>query len=114
VRHPINAILNYGNGVMKGAIQGEIIAAGLNPSIGVMHAGSENKVPLVYDLVEPLRPMIDRNILEFALAHTFTHGDFTINKWGGCRLNPQMARIVAKQVSGMRVYTVVERFRKFL
>ena len=61
-----------------------------------------------------MRPVIDRKILEFALAHTFTPGDFTINKLGGCRLNPQMGRIVAKQVSGMKAYTVVERFRKFL
>ena len=27
-RHPINAMLNYGYGVLKGEIQGEIIGAG--------------------------------------------------------------------------------------
>jgi CRISPR-associated endonuclease Cas1 len=97
-RHPVNAILNYGYGVLKGAIQGEIIAAGLNPSIGVMHSGSKNKVPLVYDMREPMRPVIDRKILEFAFSNTFTPGDFTINNAGGCRLNPQMAKVIASRV----------------
>jgi CRISP-associated protein Cas1 len=50
-RHPINDMLHYGYGVLKNAIQGEIIAAGLIPSIRVMHSGAENKVPLAYDLM---------------------------------------------------------------
>ena len=37
-------------------------------------------------------------ILEFALANTFTPGDFTINSKGGCRLNPQLAKVVAKEI----------------
>jgi hypothetical protein len=40
--------------------------------IGVIHSGSENKAPLVYDLKEPLRSVVDRKILEFALSPTFT------------------------------------------
>ncbi|HEY1877546.1 MAG TPA: CRISPR-associated endonuclease Cas1, partial [Rhizomicrobium sp.] len=60
---------------------------------------AKNRIPLVYDLMEPLRPVVARRILEFILSHAFTPGDFTINKWGGCRLNPQMARVIASQVS---------------
>jgi hypothetical protein len=26
---------------------------------------------------------------------------FTINKWGGCRLNPQMAKVIVEKVSGL-------------
>jgi CRISPR-associated endonuclease Cas1 len=105
-RHPINAMLNYGYGVLKGAIQGEIIAAGLNPTIGIMHGGSDNKVPLAYDLMEPLRPVVDRKILDFALGHSFTSADFTINRNGGCRLNPQMARVVAREVGRVETNVV--------
>jgi CRISPR-associated protein Cas1 len=75
-----------------------------------MHSGSENKVPLVYDLMEPLRPLVDRKILGFALGHIFTSGDFTINSAGGCRLNPQMAKVVAGQLMTMSANRVVKEF----
>jgi CRISPR/Cas system-associated endonuclease Cas1 len=56
--------------------------------------------------MEPLRPVVDRKILEFALAHTFTPGDFTINSKGGCRLNPQMAKAVAREISEIKTKAI--------
>ena len=97
-RHPINAMLNYGYGILIGQIRAQVAANGLDPSIGIMHGTSQNRVPLVYDLMEPLRPVVDRSVLKFALAHAFTPGDFTINQFGGCRLNPQMARSAVKEM----------------
>jgi CRISPR-associated endonuclease Cas1 len=97
-RHPINAMLNYGYAMLISQVRTELVAAGFDPSIGFAHRRSWNPIPLVYDLMEPLRPAVDRTVLEFALAHTFTPGDFTINNKGGCRLNPQMARVVAREV----------------
>jgi len=41
-------------------------------------------IPLVYDLMDPLHPNIDRAVLEFALSHTSSLGYFSINRWGGC------------------------------
>jgi CRISPR-associated protein Cas1 len=91
-RHPINAMLNYGYGILKFQIRAQITVAGLDPSIGILHGNSENRIPLVYDFMEPSRPIIDRCVLEYSLSHKFTPADFTINKWGGCRLNPQTAK----------------------
>jgi CRISPR-associated protein Cas1 len=98
-RHPINAMLNYGYGILKGQIRSEIIAAGLDPTIGIMHGSARNRIPLVYDLMEPLRPVVDRVVLKFSLAHTFTSGDFSINQVGGCRLNPQFAKALVQEIS---------------
>lgn len=64
--------------------------------------------------MEPLRPAVDRTVLEFALSHTFTPGDFTINKRGGCRLNPQMARVVAKRLATMSADGIVKGFLRQL
>jgi hypothetical protein len=36
-----------------------------------------------FDLMEPLRPIMDTEVLEFALEHTFAPGDFTIANEGG-------------------------------
>lgn len=66
----------------------------------ITHSGRRNPKALVYEFMEPLRPVVDRQILQFALAHSFTPGDFMITKQGGCRLNPQMAKAAVKAVSG--------------
>jgi CRISPR-associated endonuclease Cas1 len=83
-RHPINALLNYGYAILISLVQTELVAAGLDPSIGFAHWRQRNPIPLVYHLMEPLRPVVDRKVLEFALSQTFTRGDFTINNRGGC------------------------------
>jgi CRISPR-associated endonuclease Cas1 len=97
-RHPLNSMLNYGYGMLANQTRTEIVVAGLDPTIGIINRHVRNPIPLVYDLMEPLRPLVDRHILQFAFAHTFAAGDFTINQNGGCRLNPQMAKAVVKEM----------------
>jgi len=110
-RHPINAMLNYGYAMLICQVQTELVAAGFDPAIGFAHRRAWNPIPLVYDLMEPLRPEIDRKILEFSLANTFKPGDFTINGKGGCRLNPEMARVVAREVSNIEVTPLINSIR---
>jgi CRISP-associated protein Cas1 len=97
-RHPINAMLNYGYGILANQVRSAVVASGLDPSIGIIHGNSQNPNPLVYDLMEPLRPSVDAAILVFSQSHKFASGDFTINKWGGCRLNPELARCVTRHI----------------
>jgi CRISP-associated protein Cas1 len=75
------------------------VAAGLDPTIDIINGNSSSRIPLVYDLMEPMRPIVDRAVLEFTLSNTLTPGDFTISQWGGCRLNPRMAKVVAGLVA---------------
>ncbi|MDR5726523.1 MAG: CRISPR-associated endonuclease Cas1 [Terriglobia bacterium] len=113
-RHPVNAMLNYGYAVLNSQIAIEVAAAGFDLSIGIAHSGRRNSKALVYDFMEPMRPLVDRKILEFALAHTFAPGDLTINKWGGCRLNPQMAKVVASRITDIGEDRFVKAFLKVL
>jgi CRISP-associated protein Cas1 len=48
--------------------------------------------------MEPLRPVVDRTILEFVKQQTFAAGDFTLLSNGVCRLNPQLARNVVRAI----------------
>ena len=112
-RHPVNAMLNYGYAVLISQIAIELASKGFELSIGIAHSGRRNPKALVYDFMEPLRPVVDRQILQFALAHTFTPGDFTINRLGGCRLNPQMAKAVVAQISDLEARTMVKQFIHF-
>jgi CRISPR-associated protein Cas1 len=55
----VNAMLNYGYGVLRAAVARGVMATGLTPSIGVHHRSGVNPLVLVDDLMEPFRPMID-------------------------------------------------------
>lgn len=73
-RHPVNAMLNYGYGMLAHQLRSQVVAAGLDPTIGIVHGNSENSMPLVYELMEPLRPLVDAEVLTFASGHTFCTG----------------------------------------
>lgn len=100
-KHPVNAILNYAYAVLEGQIRGRIVAAGLDPKISYIHLNVKNRDSLVFDLMEPARPVMDRKILEFVLDRTFSPDDFILNKNGICRLHPQFARYIVKIVQDM-------------
>jgi hypothetical protein len=50
--------------------------------------------------MEPLRPAIDRNVLEFVLSR-LEQADFTIRNDGVCRLNPEMAKHIVRITTGL-------------
>jgi len=58
----------------------------------------ERQQPLVYDLMEPLRPVFDRAILDIVQTHIFTPGDFTLVDTGVCRVNPQLAKCIIGEI----------------
>jgi CRISPR-associated protein Cas1 len=113
-RHPVNAMLNYGYGILANNLRRQIIVAGLDPTVGIIHHSAEIHTPLVCDLMEPLRPVVDRVVLSFALAHTFTPGDFTINKLGGCRLHPQMAKALSNELANVTYHNFAKAFAQQL
>jgi CRISPR-associated protein Cas1 len=93
--HPVNAILNYPNAALESEIRIKAISDGYDPTIGIMHEGSDGSSKLIFDLMEPERPKIDRSVLDFVKRTVFDPADFTIRKDGVVRLNPQLARHVA-------------------
>lgn len=57
-----NALLNYGYTVLRAAVARSVIASGLHPSLGLMHSNRQNAHVLVDDLMEPFRPIVDREV----------------------------------------------------
>jgi CRISPR-associated endonuclease Cas1 len=96
--HPINAMLNYAYGVLESQVRMQVVAAGLDPTIGILHGSHGGKHGLVYDLMEPQRPVVDRKVIEFAQSRTFHSADFILTSNGNCRLNPELARNVVRSV----------------
>jgi CRISPR-associated protein Cas1 len=60
----INAMLNYGYAVMRGAVARAVVGAGLHPALGVHHRNQYNSFALADDLMEPLRPLVDIKVYE--------------------------------------------------
>ena len=96
--HPVNAMLNYAYGMLENQVRSIVVKLGFDPTIGCLHAHKKDRPTLVFDLMEPLRPIIDHEILNFVKGHVFSPSDFTINQTGVCKLQPQFARIIVKMV----------------
>jgi CRISPR associated protein Cas1 len=97
--HPVNAILNYAYAALESEIRIKAISEGYDPTIGVVHEGSDGSSKFIFDLMEPERPRVDRAVLDFVKGHVFDPADFVIRSDGVCRLNPEMARMVVAKVS---------------
>jgi CRISP-associated protein Cas1 len=92
-------MLNYGYAVLHANLKLKLISEGYDPKIGLAHATEKYRDALVLDHMEPLRPLVDREILRLVLDNTMNPGDFTISNEGFCRLNPQLARKVVAVTS---------------
>jgi len=72
---PPNNLLNYGYAVLRAAVARAAAGAGLHPSIGLHHHNRYDTFCLADDLVEPLRPLVDR-----VARDLFLQGNDEINK----------------------------------
>jgi CRISPR associated protein Cas1 len=84
---------------LESEIRVKALSEGFDPTIGIMHEGSDGSSKFVFDLMEPERPKVDRAVLEFVKGHVFDPAAFVIRSDGVCRLNPEMARMVVVRVS---------------
>jgi CRISPR-associated protein Cas1 len=90
--HPINAVLNYGYAVLESEVRIALLRAGLDPEIRYVHSNRKGRLSLVYDLMEPMRPVVDSAALGFVNEQTFAPTGFPLSDRGVCRLHPQLAR----------------------
>jgi CRISPR-associated endonuclease Cas1 len=97
--HPLNAMLNYAYAVLESQIRIQAVSEGYDPSIGIMHHEYRGMPAFVLDKMEPLRPVVDREVLRFALSNELHPADFTLTRDGACRLNPQLAIRVVQLVT---------------
>ena len=58
----VNGLLNYGYAVLRAGVARAVVATGLHPSLGLMHANRSNAMVLVDDLMEPFRPIVDLEV----------------------------------------------------
>jgi len=62
----INGLLNYGYTVLAGEISKFVCGFGLDPYYGFMHKSHTGFQPLVYDIIEPFRWLVDYSVWKIA------------------------------------------------
>lgn len=66
----VNISLNYGYAVLRSVVARSIFASGLHPSLGLHHHNKYNPFCLADDLMEPYRPVIDREVVRLHQSGT--------------------------------------------
>jgi len=89
---PVNALLNYGYGILASRTWATLLLAGLDPFAGMLHADRSGKPSLVLDLMEELRaPAVDRAVL----AHVRLGRPV---RFDGPRLDEDTRKLIAEAV----------------
>lgn len=57
-----NKLLNYGYAILRAIITRAICGVGLHPALGLFHHNKYNPYCLADDLMEPYRPLVDRQV----------------------------------------------------
>jgi CRISPR-associated endonuclease Cas1 len=73
---PAQALFNYAYTILTGEQAHACMAHGLCPGIGILHTDAVEGDNLAYDLLEPLRPVVDRLVLDIIAGQTFVKRDF--------------------------------------
>jgi len=113
-----NAALNYLYGMTYSIVESGVFAKGLDPFIGYMHTDNYQKTSLVFDLIEPIRPLIDSLLIDLCIEHLLDdthfiqkqHG-FWVNKKGKRILIPAFNEYLYKR---LKINNKVRRFKDII
>ncbi len=95
---PANALLNYAYRLLEVEATLACQRLGLGPGLGVLHRDKQGRDSMSLDLIEPVRPDVDRWVLELLGGHTFTRDDFVETHEGQVRLTPELAEVVTEMM----------------
>jgi CRISPR-associated protein Cas1 len=92
---PLNALLNLVYRFAEIECRLALVTMGLDPGLGFVHADIPGRDSLAFDLLEPLRPAVERFVLELVAERTFTRADFIERTDGSVRIAPALVQELA-------------------
>ncbi len=95
----VNSALNYGYGFLEAQCRVAIATTGLDWNLGFLHEAQDNATPLVYDLEELFRWLIDLSLIEVLRSGELSPRDFTTLPDYKVRLRPEGAKALVKRIS---------------
>jgi len=94
---PVNALMNYGYAILESMVRKDINTIGLDVSIGYLHEIAPSKHPLVYDLQELFRYVVDYSVIEL-LETKLKKSDFITTENYHIRLKPDTAKMLIEKI----------------
>jgi hypothetical protein len=88
---PTNALLNVLHRLAAIEARLACLVVGLDPGFGALHLDAVNRDSLILDLLEPVRPEVDRFVIDLMAESTFTRKDFIERSDGSIRIGPALA-----------------------
>lgn len=102
-QHPatdvFNCVLNYGYGILYGKIEGELIKAGLDPYVGVMHREDYNRPVMVFDVIELYRVWVDYVVIKLLQEEVINRDCYLIKEDGSYWLDALGKRILIQSIN---------------
>jgi CRISPR-associated protein Cas1 len=95
----VNALLNYGYAILESEIRKDLNAVGLDPSIGFLHEIAASKEPLVYDIQELFRWLIDLSVIQLLEEKKLKKSDFIVTENYHTRLREATAKGLIEKIS---------------
>nr|MDP2577561.1 CRISPR-associated endonuclease Cas1 [Candidatus Palauibacterales bacterium] len=89
-------MLNYLYAILEAESRIAALAVGCDPGLGILHADQQVRDSLACDLMEPVRPLVDRYLIELLQARTFRRTDFFETRKGVCRVLPPVTHLLAE------------------
>jgi hypothetical protein len=97
--NPLNAILNYLYSILESESRLAIAVMGLDPGMGFLHLDNDRRDSLACDLMEAVRPDVDRYLLDWIARAPFSRDWFFEKPNGNCRLMGQFAATLSETSS---------------
>jgi CRISPR-associated endonuclease Cas1 len=83
---PPSAILNYCFAVCESEARLALAILGIDPGIGFLHLPRANRDSLAFDIMEPVRPDVERWLYQWLSTEPLRRADFFETETGNCRL----------------------------
>jgi len=94
----INALLNYGYSILASEIRKFLNSVGLDSQIGFLHETLLSRTPLVYDLQELFRWLIDLSVIELLEENKLKKSDFILTENYHIRLKKETAKLLVEKI----------------
>ena len=98
---PFHALLNYGYGMLSRRMLIALIGEHLDPDLGFFHSDHNQRENLVYDVIEPLRPLIDQWVWNMMIVQERKASDFLQNYEGHVTILTPALKLWQKEIDSI-------------
>jgi CRISPR/Cas system-associated endonuclease Cas1 len=81
--------------LLESEVRLAVLTIGLDPGMGILHADQRSRDSFVFDVIEPLRPVVDGQLVTLLARHTFGKPEFFETRQGACWLMPPLPQLLA-------------------